>query len=484
MTYGLTAVVLLAAAGCPKPPDLYVRNDIATATCGPGSAPEPGIQGRVPRADRDSGRSRQPYTCNLALDGSYQGTGGGILSAQYGDCVYMGSFGSAMGTPAEGVQVVDVSDPTHPTATATLKGSSAVAGTWETLKVHEGRGLLVAAGTTALVGAGLFDVYDVKTDCRHPRLLNGVDGSATISMPIDVLSHEGGFSPDGMTYYSTSTALGVITAVGLEDPAKPQLRFSGSTIFTNHGFSMSADGNTMYGVSVIPSGIQILDVSDIQQRRPNPRIREISSVTWEDGLFTQHTIPITQRGRPYLIAVDEAGGGHVRVYDIADPRKPVLVRKLVLAINDYENRELRADDVGGNGLFGYEAHYCTVDRNNEPTALACGFYQSGIRVFDIRNLFEPREIAYYNPGGLGGGMERMATLPNSPHVLALAGPAVFEPIGTNFMTWMRWLTPDLSTDWCASAPRFVGSDRLVVTCSDHGTLSLRFTNGVYRRPAS
>jgi hypothetical protein len=36
---------------------------------------------------------------------------------------------------------------------------------------------------------------------------------------------------------------------------------------------------------------------------------------------------------------------------------------------------------------------------------------------------------------------------------------------------------NLTTDWCTSPPRFVGTDQLWVTCQDNGFLALRFTNG-------
>src|SRR5205085_5123990 len=41
------------------------------ASCGPGSQPEIGIQGRVSRAEFDSGRAAHGYTCNTEVVGSY-----------------------------------------------------------------------------------------------------------------------------------------------------------------------------------------------------------------------------------------------------------------------------------------------------------------------------------------------------------------------------------------------------------------------------
>jgi hypothetical protein len=452
---------------------------VPAAHCGPGSRPENGVQGQVPRVDRASGRSRQGYQCNLDLVGQYQGSGAGVLSARYGDCIYMGSFGSAIPTAQRGVQVVDVSDPSAPRYVRTLTSPAMAVGTWETLKTNQTRGLLAAVGTTANFGPLLFDVYDIWSDCTNPVLLNGY-GVRNLTAPIGVLGHEGDFSPDGRTYYATSTGGGWVTAIGLDDPSRPRVLFTGSVNLGNHGLSISADGKRMYGVSIIPAGVQILDVSDIQARKPFPSVRQVGAVTWNDGLITQHTIPITYGGHPYLVAADEASSGSARIVDIADETKPVVVQNIRLEINLAKNAPLRAEDTGGDGLFGYEAHYCSVDRQADPTALACGFIQSGIRVFDISKLHEPREIAYFNPPAVGGGAENLTKLPNSPHAAAVLAPQLLDPSSITLTSLIDAVTPDMNTDWCLSPPWFAGANRLWVTCSDNGVMTLEFSNDAYR----
>jgi hypothetical protein len=123
-----------------------------------------------------------------------------------------------------------------------------------------------------------------------------------------------------------------------------------------------------------------------------------------------------------------------------------------------EHADARAADTGGSRSFGYEGHYCDVDRPAEPTALACGYFQSGVRVFDIRNPLTPRETAYYNPPAQIG---KNAQLPSSEHAGTSGG-----------------IAGELTADWCSSPPRFVGT-QLWVTCQDNGFMALRFTNNAY-----
>jgi hypothetical protein len=89
-------------------------------------------------------------------------------------------------------------------------------------------------------------------------------------------------------------------------------------------------------------------------------------------------------------------------------RNPVIVSKLKTEIQMPANKALfdAGGDYNGEGggnlaPFTYNTHYCSVDRSDDPTILACSTFESGVRVFDIRDISAPREIAYFNPGGDG-----------------------------------------------------------------------------------
>src|SRR5687768_15990873 len=63
---GLLALSRSPALGYPVSEGRVFEGPVPRAQCGPGSRPEPALQGEVTVADRASGRSSQGYTCNLA----------------------------------------------------------------------------------------------------------------------------------------------------------------------------------------------------------------------------------------------------------------------------------------------------------------------------------------------------------------------------------------------------------------------------------
>ena len=175
------------------------------ADCGPGSLPETSTQGRVPRADYKSGRADRGYFCNTRQV-SHQGASGGFKTLRYTDkngntCAYYDStllvgrdiVSNLLSGDGLGVVVLDMNDPANPRKTANLP-SLAMLTPHESLLVNKKRGLLVAEMGTAATLPGVLAIYDVKTDCRKPKL------STTLA---SLFGHESGFSPDGKTFYTS-----------------------------------------------------------------------------------------------------------------------------------------------------------------------------------------------------------------------------------------------------------------------------------------
>lgn len=104
--------------------------------------------------------------------------------------------------------------------------------------------------------------------------------------------------------------------------------------------------------------------------------------------------------------------------------------------------------------FTYGSHYCSVNDRDDATKLACGYFESGIRVFDIVDPARPKEVAYFVP------------------------PAVTTPSPGSFN---NATVAKGRPDHCSAQARFVvAGSRLVTTCQDNGFLALQFTSGAWR----
>jgi hypothetical protein len=396
MRHALISLGLLGALAGPASAQSVFEGPVPRAACGGGSEAEPpgALQGEVTAADRDSGRSLKPYTCNLELVGNdADSPGGSWQHTWYDHCSY---YDTKLQSQA-GTQVVDASDPTRPKRGEPLT-SVAMLDPWESLSVNHRRGLLAGVYTNGLFGPLWFDVYDVTKDCSKPEM--------KASLPMNTIGHEGDWAPDGMTYYGSGGA-NIITAIDVADPTAP--RPITELPYPTHGLSVSDDGNRLYSAGVARdggNGLTIVDTSAIQSRSPAPATSAIGSVTWDDGSTAQATIPITIKGHPYVIFFDEGplgmgdGQGATRIIDIADEAHPKVISKLKLEIQMPANGD-RASETGSDSTFGYNTHYCGVPQRTDPEVVGCSNFESGMRVFDIRDPYHPREIAYFNPGGTG-----------------------------------------------------------------------------------
>jgi len=412
------------------------QGPVPRAECGPGSIAETGkLQGEVTIPDRESGRSAQGYNCNMELVGRY-GPKDGFEGAEwqlarYKDCAYYSqrTVNYGVGGRQEkanpvltkpGTIVLDVSDPAHPKFARNIN-TPGMQDPWETLKVNVARGLLAAVNVMDGEGVSFMGIYDIKEDCKNPKKL--FDG------PVTVLNHEGNWAHDGMTYYSGGLQPGIVSAIDTSDPTNPHLITTFFAKYGIHGMSTSLDGNrlflshinedwpvTLYGGgndNTIQSvakgnGFGIYDISEIQSRKANPEVKLVSALQWTDGLLGQHTLNFTRDGTPYAIEISEAGHGAARIIDISDEKAPKVVSKIKTEIMMPVNLELAHSEIhrlgketGGDFRFGYNFHYCNIDKAKDPNLLACSAFEQGLRLFDIRDVYKPKEIAYFNNGGDG-----------------------------------------------------------------------------------
>ena len=388
---------------------------VPKASCAPGDNPETGLQGQSTLAERMGGSSAKGINCNLNLMGQFKGEGAYHAQTWIDACSY---YSTANGAQQQhpGVAVIDVTDPTNPQPTAYLNAASFLQ-TWESLKISTARKLLAAVESEG--GSGInpgFAVYDV-TNCKNPVL------KASVNLPIPagttIKGHAGAMAPDGRTYYG-STYPTSLYIIDIADPTNPQLMLNWvppGGIGAPHDLSISKDSNRAYimqpgtGASG-KNALTILDVSDFNARKPNPQVRVVSTLSWADGGIAMTSEQIAIGGVPYLLVSDELQAGaraaacanstpvfaFGRLIDISNENTPVERSKLKLEVDDPKNCDKLANDPAFlTTSFGYSAHYCTADNREDTHLVACSRHEAGIRVFDVRDPSNPKEIAYYKP---------------------------------------------------------------------------------------
>ncbi|MHA6845462.1 LVIVD repeat-containing protein [Ralstonia syzygii] len=490
-------------------------------SCSPSDTPETALQGQVPAALRQSGFAG--FNCNLKLVSQLQGEGASWSSATYTDkkgqtCFYHSTMGASpyFNNPAApprvnpGVPVINITDPAQPVRVSSLT-STAMIDPWESLRVNVARGILAADNGLGGGGGPELDLYDISSDCTSPQLLasvpvgTGADGG--IVPTTKPLGHEGSFSPDGFTYYVGAAYTKFYHAIDLTVPTQPKLISAISMADLgldtySHGLSVSQDGTRAYfvasgnggtaiGMGAPPlndanasgnNGFFVVDTSEVQSRRPNAQMHRVSTMLVRDGSVAQHTISFSVAGKPYLIEVDEGGSGGLQdsgatavkaacnagmtpfplghIYDMSSEAAPQLISELRLETHAVENCSTVIPDILGLTTFTYGSHYCSVDNRENATALACSYFNSGVRVFDIRDPSRPKEIAYYNPASA-----------KSPG--AGSGHLMFGQYRSG------------GPDWCASRLDFDFDRHLLTTaCQDNGLLVLSFENGTWPFPES
>jgi hypothetical protein len=479
----------------------------AKATCGREDRPESGVQGDTPLADRFAPGIPRAFNCNLDLVGQARGDGAALGMAVSGKCIYY-TQQVAPDMPLildhPGIVVIDASHPKEPQIANYLDSPAAI-GSDQSFAVDQRRKLMITSSdfheksgqmipSRSGQTIGIFDI----SDCTHPVL------KFSGAIP-HFYYHSGEFSADGNTFWAGSgpdTTLGAVSALDVSDPSHPkviaQWHPQDPQARYLHSVTVSDDGRTAYvTVGSIskglyskishahswkeldhepPQGVALLDVSAVQSRKPNARIKEISHLYWNDVQIPQFVYPMTVKGHKYLWFIDlmgalstfdvaEAGRtlgsgprslkgfsdpaansavacrtyptrppyGYVSIINIDNPEKLVRVSGIRLTVDQPKYCPLVASEPR---LRGYLPMTCDVDNYQDAKMMACAYGEAGVRVFDIRDVKHPREIAYYKPAAAGSAvrkgsnfqayLDRSGTLQGSYHSADLTAGVFFE----------------------------------------------------------
>jgi hypothetical protein len=397
------------------------------------------LQGQVPKADQDSGRSQRPYMWNMRLVGQQdiQNRGENGNLGWIGDCAYVGAYYGGT-DPLMGMAVVDASNPRNPELVKLMPGTP---GTRESqVEANDARKIVIVMPFSVDKtpygdprGPSQLQIYDASGDCKDPKRVGTYDFG-------DIVTHEHRISEDGKTVWATRGGSGAapagqppvpgpaLQAIDITDLANPKLIATwelkdepGMPRSGMHDLDVNKAGTRAYTNSrwdidgVRHQGLTILDTTEVQERRPNPKIRRISSFNWgpPENFGGTHSAQLVKiKGREYLIALDETMGGNAvapwgwgRILDITDEKYPLQISTIKLQASEVQYGAQTNQDKAY-----YGAHYFGVDDLENTSLVFFSWYSSGLRVWDIRDPYMPKEIGYYIPGAktntklpVGGG---------------------------------------------------------------------------------
>jgi hypothetical protein len=329
-----------------------------------------------------------------------------------------------------GMAVVDASNPTNPELVKLMPGTP---GTRESqVEAHEGRKFVVVMPFRHAKtpygdppGPTQLQIYDASADCKNPIRVGTYD--------FDFVTHEHRISADGRTIYAAATAAAInpqaqppapgtprpgpaLSAIDVTDLSKPTLLGTwdlsdepGMPKSGMHDLDVNDEGtraytNTWWNIDgTRHQGLTILDTTEIQERRANPTMRRVSSFNWgppENFGITHSAEYVTINGRQYVIALDETMGANAaapwgwgRIIDVTEERYPLQISTITLAAS----QEVHAAETNPDKAY-YGAHYLGVDDRKNASLAFFSWYSSGLRVWDIRDPYLPKEIGYYIPG--------------------------------------------------------------------------------------
>jgi hypothetical protein len=359
------------------------RDTAPRARCGGDDKPDGTLQGL-----------NGDFRCNLELLGELPAPH--FLSlAWYGDCAYVNG--------PDATSVIHVAADGKPSLATTLT-ELGFRSNWESMKASERSGLLAGYESN---GATL-TVYDVSQDCKAPVLQSSIRLEALL---LGSLGHAGSFSPDGTIYYASSMYLAEVFAVDLRTPKQPQV-INAAFERSAHDLFIGKQGKRGYFAypTLTALGVgsfAVMDLSEVEARAPNAKGKLIHEQKWEDGNVSQYPTLLSYRGRDHLLITDELGSGncdnpekpqwgYARIFDISNEKSPQLVSLIKTEAQDPKNCMAAGQANGGTSGFGLGTHYCSVDRLDDPRLLSCGEWDAGVRVFDIRNPWRPKEVAYFD----------------------------------------------------------------------------------------
>jgi hypothetical protein len=422
----------------------------SVAYSGEGSHDGPRLQGQVPLKDQLSGRALQGYQKHVRQVG-HNDIANRLQNGNLGwvdDCAYVSAYfgNEPEEDPTAGLAVLDVADARNPELIKIWPGT---AGARESqVEGNEDSRMVVVMPfpRASIFGdpaadASLLEIYDVPSDDCTDLVKRGTynfgkeDGQT-------IVTHEHRIWRDKIyATVSGNTQPGpTLTVVNAGDKDNPELLTTwdlsdelGMQASGAHDLDVSPDGTRAY-VNIVhvgpdgtrEDGLVILDTSEVaawEPGMPRPTIRRVSNfLDWTALPGGSHSAQYMEvDGRDYVVVQNEGTGcpaPWAQIIDVNDERNPVAISTFRLEVNDPKNCERTRPDHDGltlgdsGGIYGilqqyrYGSHYLGVDNVEDAKMVAFTWYSGGLRLVDVRDPYNPKEVGYFITPAIDTGEDR------------------------------------------------------------------------------
>ncbi len=336
---------------------------------------------------------------NTTLVSTFDCPGGGQVWVE-GNILYIGHQ-----RPTNGTTIVDVSDPSAPRQLATID----VPPGWHSHKVRVSGDIMIVNhekfGKSAAdeFGGGLA-IYDVSSPSRPKLITKWATAGGGVHR----------FDFDGRYAYISPTAEGfvgnIVMILDLIDPAKPEevgrwwipgQWVGGGEVYPwddwvpprcHHPLR---HGDRLY-VSYWHHGLFILDISEMS--KPKLVSHANTSPSFPHPTHTCLRIPQKLRGRDVMVVADEdvaklwpAAPAFAWIYDITNEKLPV-------PIATYQVAGLDLDGSPQPPMTGCHQ----PSERFIGSVIPFAWFAQGLRLVDIADPFQPKEVGHYLPEARGG----------------------------------------------------------------------------------
>ncbi|MCP3142942.1 LVIVD repeat-containing protein [Pyxidicoccus xibeiensis] len=252
-----------------------------------------------------------------------------------------------------GLSVFDVKDRSKPVLkkVISLPGDNYWNGVWA-----KGNALYVASADSGVV------VFDISNPA-DPVLLRSLPGGAPLDVHTVLVEGDRLY---GMSFAPTGETLVFDVSNPLEPVLRQRIHFPAGML-GDVPHDAFAHGDRLY-LNHTTGGYFVLDVANLED------VKLLGTYPYANG-YSHHSAVGTFAGRTIAFEGSEGPGSHLRILDVTDPAH-------IVKIGEFQLRSAPALSIHNMLLVGQR--------------LYVAWYQEGVRVLDVSNPTQPRQVAHYN----------------------------------------------------------------------------------------